>query len=93
MRKSAFSARSRAVSTHWVRSRAANARPAAKACSGPKTISKVITVATRCTSSTRCSCGKIGGCSLQTFEETTGLKLTDDNGIKDDLPPIKQCAD
>lgn len=32
--------------------------------------------------------GKVEGCSLQRFEETTGLKLTDENGIKDDLPPI-----
>ncbi|HWV51719.1 strawberry notch-like NTP hydrolase domain-containing protein [Pseudorhodoplanes sp.] len=32
--------------------------------------------------------GKIEGCPLQTFENTTGLKLTDTNGIKDDLPPI-----
>ncbi len=32
--------------------------------------------------------GKIDGCSLQRFESATGLKLTDDNGIKDELPPI-----
>ena len=32
--------------------------------------------------------GKVEGCSLQTFEDTTGLKLTDTNGIKDELPPI-----
>jgi predicted RNA methylase len=32
--------------------------------------------------------GKIEGCSLQTFEDATGLSLTDSNGIKDDLPPI-----
>ncbi len=32
--------------------------------------------------------GKIDGCSLQGFEDATGLTLTDDNGIKDDLPPI-----
>lgn len=32
--------------------------------------------------------GKIEGCSLQRFEDSTGLKLTDDNGIKDELPPI-----
>ncbi len=32
--------------------------------------------------------GKIDGCSLQCFEDATGLALTDDNGIKDDLPPI-----
>ncbi|MDU6747931.1 MAG: strawberry notch C-terminal domain-containing protein, partial [Bradyrhizobium sp.] len=32
--------------------------------------------------------GKIEGCSLQRFEDTTGLKLMDDNGIKDELPPI-----
>jgi hypothetical protein len=32
--------------------------------------------------------GRIEGCSLQRFEETTGLKLMDDNGIKDDPPPI-----
>ena len=32
--------------------------------------------------------GKVEGCSLQCFESATGLKLTDDNGIKDELPPI-----
>jgi hypothetical protein len=32
--------------------------------------------------------GKIAGCSLQRFEEATGLTLTDANGVKDDLPPI-----
>ncbi|MCU0731778.1 MAG: strawberry notch family protein, partial [Hyphomonas sp.] len=32
--------------------------------------------------------GKIEGCSLQRFEEATGLKLMDTNGINDDLPPI-----
>ena len=32
--------------------------------------------------------GKVEGCSLETFEDATGLKLTDSNGIKDDLPPI-----
>ena len=32
--------------------------------------------------------GKIDGCSLQRFEEATGLKLRDANGIKDNLPPI-----
>ncbi|WP_374636093.1 strawberry notch-like NTP hydrolase domain-containing protein [Agrobacterium salinitolerans] len=33
-------------------------------------------------------CGKIDGCSLHRFETATGLKLMDDNGIKDELPPI-----
>jgi hypothetical protein len=32
--------------------------------------------------------GKVDGCSLQAFEDATGLKLTDSAGIKDDLPPI-----
>ena len=32
--------------------------------------------------------GKIEGCSLERFEDATGLKLTDANGIKDELPPI-----
>lgn len=32
--------------------------------------------------------GKVEGCSLHRFESATGLKLTDDNGIKDELPPI-----
>ncbi|MEO9336759.1 strawberry notch-like NTP hydrolase domain-containing protein [Mesorhizobium sp. SB112] len=32
--------------------------------------------------------GKVEGCSLQTFEDATGLKLMDDTGIKDELPPI-----
>ncbi|QPF83979.1 strawberry notch family protein [Bradyrhizobium genosp. L] len=32
--------------------------------------------------------GKVEGCSLEMFEDTTGLKLTDSNGMKDELPPI-----
>ena len=32
--------------------------------------------------------GKVEGCTLQTFEDATGLKLTDANGIRDELPPI-----
>ena len=32
--------------------------------------------------------GKVEGCPLQAFEDSTGLKLTDANGIKDELPPI-----
>jgi predicted RNA methylase len=32
--------------------------------------------------------GKVEHCSLQTFEDSTGLKLMDSNGLRDDLPPI-----
>lgn len=32
--------------------------------------------------------GKLDGCSLEMFENATGLKLVDSNGIRDDLPPI-----
>ncbi len=32
--------------------------------------------------------GKVEGCPLERFETATGLKLTDGNGIRDDLPPI-----
>jgi predicted RNA methylase len=32
--------------------------------------------------------GKVEGCSLDRFEAATGLKLMDDNGIRDELPPI-----
>jgi protein strawberry notch len=32
--------------------------------------------------------GKIEGCSLEGFEDATGLKLMDANGLKDELPPI-----
>ncbi|MET4386702.1 putative RNA methylase [Bradyrhizobium sp. F1.4.3] len=32
--------------------------------------------------------GKVEGCSLERFEDATGLKLTDPNGLRDDLPPI-----
>jgi hypothetical protein len=32
--------------------------------------------------------GDVPGCSLAAFEDATGLSLTDDNGMKDDLPPI-----
>jgi predicted RNA methylase len=32
--------------------------------------------------------GKVEGCTLQNFEDATGLKLTDSAGIKDELPPI-----
>ena len=32
--------------------------------------------------------GDVAGCSFGAFEDATGLSLTDDNGLKDDLPPI-----
>ncbi|RWK43775.1 strawberry notch family protein [Mesorhizobium sp.] len=32
--------------------------------------------------------GKVEGCSLERFESATGLKLMDDTGLKDELPPI-----
>ena len=32
--------------------------------------------------------GNLDGCSLQTFEKITGLKLGDETGLRDDLPPI-----
>jgi predicted RNA methylase len=32
--------------------------------------------------------GKVEGCSLERFEDATGLKLMDANGFKDELPPI-----
>jgi hypothetical protein len=32
--------------------------------------------------------GKVDGCSLEAFEDATGLKLIDANGLKDELPPI-----
>jgi hypothetical protein len=32
--------------------------------------------------------GKVEGCTLQMFEDATGLKLMDANGIRDELPPI-----
>lgn len=32
--------------------------------------------------------GKVDGCSLERFEDATALKLTDTNGLRDDLPPI-----
>ena len=32
--------------------------------------------------------GKVERCSLEMFEDATGLKLMDANGIKDELPPI-----
>jgi hypothetical protein len=32
--------------------------------------------------------GKLEGCSLDMFEDATGLWLTDDNGIRDELPPL-----
>ena len=32
--------------------------------------------------------GKIEGCSLEDFETATGLRLTDETGLRDELPPI-----
>jgi predicted RNA methylase len=32
--------------------------------------------------------GTVGGCSLEAFEDATGLSITDANGLKDELPPI-----
>ena len=35
--------------------------------------------------------GKVEGCSLQRFQEATGLALTDRDGtLKEELPPISQ---
>ena len=46
--------------------------------------------ARRCASSMSCSIrGKVEGCSLQAFEDATGLRLTDSDGsLREDLPPI-----
>jgi predicted RNA methylase len=36
--------------------------------------------------------GKVEGCSLQAFEDATGLRLTDNNGsLREDLAPITTC--
>jgi len=32
--------------------------------------------------------GKVEGCPLDTFEAATGLRLTDEGGLRDELPPI-----
>jgi predicted RNA methylase len=32
--------------------------------------------------------GKVDGCSLNAFEDATGLRLTDEGGLRDELPPI-----
>lgn len=32
--------------------------------------------------------GRVEGCSLERFEQATGLKLLDDGGMRDELPPI-----
>ncbi len=32
--------------------------------------------------------GKVEGCPLQAFEDATGLRLADGNGLRDELPPI-----
>jgi hypothetical protein len=32
--------------------------------------------------------GKVEGCTLEVFEESTGLTLMDSNGMRDELPPI-----
>ena len=32
--------------------------------------------------------GKVEGCSLNAFEDATGLRLTDEGGLRDELPPI-----
>jgi hypothetical protein len=32
--------------------------------------------------------GKVEGCTLEVFEEATGLTLMDSNGMRDELPPI-----
>jgi len=34
------------------------------------------------------ACGKVDGCSLQAFEDATGLSLMDLGGLRDELPPI-----
>jgi len=32
--------------------------------------------------------GRVEGCSLERFEDATGLRLVDANGMRDELPPI-----
>ena len=82
-------ARSRAGSTRWAPSPRASARPAARACSGPRTIWKATTARDALRQLYLLLVrGKVEGCSLQAFEDATGLKLMDANGIKDELPPI-----
>ena len=71
------------------RSRAASARPAGRGCSGPRTISRVPYARDALRQLyRRIYRGDVAGCSLGAFEDATGLSLTDDNGLKDDLPPI-----
>ena len=77
------------ASTRSEPSRAASARPAGRGCSGPRTTSRAHMPGTLCASSIAASIAAIvAGCSLGAFEDATGLSLTDDNGLKDDLPPI-----
>ncbi len=79
-----------AGSTASARSPAASARPAVRACSAPTTIWR----ATYARAALRqfyglIFAGKVECCSLQRFEETTGLDLSDrDGSLREDLPPI-----
>jgi hypothetical protein len=54
----------------------------------PETISKAITVATRCATLSSAGSRQDRGLLAREVRDATGLKLTDANGIKDELPPI-----
>ncbi len=76
-------------STRSAQSRAANARPAGRGLFRPEDNleSPYARDALR-QLYRRIYRGDVAGCSLGAFEDATGLSLTDDNGLKDDLPPI-----
>ena len=83
----------RAPSRHArARSPAASARPAARACSAPTTISKAPTPRRHCASSTSCFTPARSRAVRSTeFQDATGLDLTDQDGsLREELPPITQ---
>ncbi len=87
--RSASSRPSPGVSTRSAPSRAASARPAARVSSGPRTIWKAPMRAMRCVSSI-CCCSRARSTDVRStaFEDATGLRLTDEGGLRDELPPI-----
>ena len=90
--RSAFCRRSRAVSTPSAPSPAASARPAARDCSvADDNLESAYAKAALRQFYQLLHAGKIDGCSLSEFQETTGLDLCDQDGsLREELPPITQ---
>jgi hypothetical protein len=92
--KSAFSPRSPAASTPWVRSPAVNGGPAARGLfRADDNLESPHAEAALRQFYQLLYAGKIEGCSLDEFQDPTGLDLVDrDGSLREQLPPITQFS-